>query len=145
MIKRLAALWPCLLLAACATSDVGSYTVPGESLSTSGRYYVIFSENDDRALHEMLRTAMIARGLDASSGFADRVPADATYIVEYGSQWQWDLTWYLLHLSVRIYEPNERLLIASAHSERTSLVRRPAEEVVAETLHALFHEGQKGE
>ena len=145
MCKRLTVLCASLLLAACATTDVGSYIVPGETLEPSGSYYIIFSETDDRALHEMLRTAMIARGLDASTGFADRVPPDATYVVEYGSQWQWDLTWYLLHLSVRVYEPDERLLIAAAHSERTSLVRRPAGEVVAETLNELFQENQQGE
>lgn len=145
MTKRLAGLCGSLFLAACATTDVGSYIVPGEALAPSGSYYIVFSENDERALHELLREGMIARELDASSGFADRVPADATYVVEYGSQWQWDVTWYLLHLSVRVYEPDERLLIASAHSERTSLVRRPAEEVVAETLNALFHENQEGE
>lgn len=145
MSKRLAGFCASLLVAACASSDVGSYTVPGEELARSGSYYIVFSENDDRALHELLRKAMIARGLDASSGFADRVPADATYLVEYGSQWQWDVTWYLLHLSVRVYEPDERLLIAAAHSRRTSLVRKPAEEVVTETLDSLFHQNQDEE
>lgn len=145
MAKRIPALCMSLVLTACASADVGSYVVPGESLAESGSYYIVFAADDDRALHELLREGMVARDLDASSGFADRMPEDTTYLVEYGSQWQWDVTWYLLHLNVRVYEPGTRLLIASAHSRRSSLVRKPPEEVVAEALNVLFDHDNEGE
>lgn len=127
-----------LSLSACATADVSSYVVPGETLDESGSWFIVFAENDERALHEKLRQEMVSRGLTASTGFADRVPEGTTYLVEYGSQWQWDVTWYLLDLSVRVYEPETRLLIASAHSVRTSLARKSSEQVVAETLDKLL-------
>lgn len=145
MAKRNWALCMLAALTGCATADVGSYLVPGEALAQSGRYYIVFSEEDDRAVHELLREEMIARGLDAASGFPDRMPQDTAYLVEYGSQWQWDATWYLLHLNVRVYEPDTRLLIASAHSQRTSLARRSPEEMVTETLNALFDQSEKEE
>lgn len=127
-----------LTLVSCATVQVGSYIVPGTALDTDGDYYIIFSENDQRMLHEILRKGMIKRGLSATSGFEDRMPESTNYFVEYSSRWQWDITWYLLEFNLRIYNPRTKLLVASAYSLRTSLQRRTPEEIVAETLAELF-------
>jgi len=128
----------CILLTSCVAVDVGGYIVPGEELNRAGKYYIAFSKDDQRALHESLREQISAKGLSVTSGFEDRMPQDTNYLVEYGTQWQWDVTWYLLNFSVRIYEPETRLLIASAHSLRTSLGRKTPDEIVAEVLNEMF-------
>ena len=127
-----------LLLASCVSIDTGGYVVPGEILDERGKYYIIFSEDDQQALHELLREGMVAKGLFVESGFEDRMPEGVTYRVEYGGQWQWDVTWYLLNFNVRIYDPESKLLIASAHSLRTSLGRKKPEDMIAESLDKIF-------
>lgn len=127
-----------VFLVSCVTVDVGGYVVPGEVLDREGEYYIVFYKEDQQALHELLRERMSAKGLSVASGFGDRMPEGTTYLVEYGGQWQWDVTWYLLNFSVRIYDPETKLLIASAHSMRTSLGRKKPEEIVTETLGKIF-------
>jgi hypothetical protein len=136
-MRKRAAIALCILSTACV-SDTGGYVVPGETLDEDGVFYIVFSKDDERALYQVLQEDMASRGLRVLSGFADRMPDDATYLVEYGSQWQWDITWYLLSFNIRIYHPETKLLIATANSMHTSVVRRPAEEVVSETLDQLF-------
>ena len=139
MIKRL--LFPILffLLVSCATVDIGGYIASDVNLSKQSNYYIVFSSRDEHALHELLRENMALRGYSVSSGFEDRMPEDTDYMLKYGSQWQWDITWYLLNLDVKVYHPDTKLLAASAHSQRTSLVRKPPEEVVVEALDQLFN------
>jgi len=139
MFKKIGLYIPILMfLTSCVTVDVGGYIVPGETLEREGKYYIVFSKNDQQALHETLRESMLSKGLSTKSGFNDRMPEDINYLVEYGGQWQWDVTWYLLNFNVRIYDPNTKLLIASANSLRTSLGRKKPEEIVSETLDQLF-------
>lgn len=125
------------LIAACSAAVTG-YVVPGATLQPEGAYYIVFNETDERGLHELLRQEFAAYRPDVSSGFADRMPADIEYRVEYDAQWQWDITWYLLVLTVRIYEPDTGLMVASASSTRTSGARIAPDKMVAEALAELF-------
>ncbi len=125
------------LVAGCSASVTG-FVVPGERLEPGGAYYIVFTERDDHGLHELLRKELSYYRPDTSSGFADRMPAETDYLVEYDAQWQWDITWYLLVLSVRIYDPATRLMIATASSTRTSGARTAPDKMVAEALAELF-------
>lgn len=125
-------------LSACVSVNVGSYVVPGETLDVEGSYYIVISDGDEHALYQLLKTNMLSKDLQVSFGKREDIPASATYLVEYGGQWQWDITWYLLNFDMRIYEPGSKLLIASSSSLRTSLARKSAEKIVVETLEELF-------
>ncbi len=127
-----------LSLSACVSVDVNGYIVPGETLEYDRQYYIVFSRNDEHALHDILERGMTVKGISVSTGFPDRMPLNTGYIVEYGGQWQWDVTWYLLNFNVRVYDPETKLLIASASSLRTSLGRKSPEEIVSETLSQIF-------
>ena len=127
-----------LSLTACVSVDVSRYIVPGETLDKEGSYHIVISENDGHDLHELLKTNMLSKGLFVSFGTREDMPDDVTYLVEYGGQWQWDISWYLLNFNIRIYQPGSKLLVASSNSLRTSLGRKSAERVVVETLEQLF-------
>ena len=132
-----------ILLSACATVDVGSYITPGTTLDVEDQYYIIFSGRDEQSLHQLLKTEIELRGYDVTSGFEDRIPEGTDYLIRYGGQWQWDVTWYLLNMDVKIYKPEPQLMVASAHSQRTSLVRKPASSMVKEVLDQLFSHQRK--
>ena len=127
----------CLALASCAI-DVGGYITPDSNLNKQANYYIFHSTRDERGLHELLRKNMEMRGYNVSSGSEDDLQENIDYVLRYGGQWQWDVTWYLLNLDIKIYHSETRLLAASAHSLRTSLVRRSSEGVVSETLDQIF-------
>lgn len=129
-----------LFLEGCVSVDVTGYVVPGETLEKGGGYYIVPSKDDMHGLNELLKEGLLAKGLLATSGIQDNMPEDIHYIVEYGGQWQWDITWYLLNFNVRIYHSETKLLIASANSLRTSLGRKSPKFIVSETLGKLFKE-----
>jgi hypothetical protein len=126
----------------CATVDVGSYIIPGETLDFDGHYYIIDSKDDERGVAKIIKTVMSEKGIKISSGSKEDLPEGVNYTIEYGSQWQWDVTWYLLNFDFRVYNSESNLFIASAHSLRTSLERREPEHIVTETLNTLFNFGE---
>ena len=126
------------MLSSCATVDVGSYIASDADLSKSSVYYIVFASEDEQGLHELLRENMSSRGYNVASGFEDRIPENVDYVLRYGGQWQWDITWYLLNMDLKIYHAENQLLAASAHSLRTSLVRKSTDEVISEVLDQLF-------
>lgn len=138
MIKRLFLSSVVFLLMSCATVDVGSYIASDANLSKHANYYIVLSSRDEQGLHKLLRENMASKGYAVSSGSEDLMPDGIDYMLKYGGQWQWDITWYLLNLDVKVYHPETKLLAASAHSQRTSLVRKPPKEMVTETLDQLF-------
>jgi hypothetical protein len=136
--KVMVVVFACFVWGACATHRTSGYVVPGETLDKNARYFVVIDLEDDRELNALLERGLATRGIEVSSGLIGTMPADAAYRVGYSGQWQWDITWYLLSFSIRIYGPESGLLIATASSLRTSLVRRPPAEVVSEVLNQLF-------
>jgi len=138
MIKKAGIVLLLLFLAGCASMEVTGYRVPGQTLSQTGKYYIAYGENDDHGLHSMIQREMEKRGLKTKVGFKSKMPRDTDYLVEYAAQWQWDITWYLLNFNVRISDPKTNLLIANGSSLRTSLVRKPPEVIVAETMEQVF-------
>lgn len=124
------------LLSACAT-NVGGYVVPGVQLQKDGRYFIKLRADDERGLGDLLQSQLESQGAIVN---VDEQPAvtDVDYIVEYGGQWQWDITWYLLNFDVRIFDAQTGLFVASASSLRTSIVRKEPSLVVDETLQQLF-------
>lgn len=130
-----------LILSACAAVDVSGYKVPGEDLKANGTFQIILPEGDDRGLSGIVANGLKARGL-ALAGEPKNERSGVDYKVQYGFQWQWDITWYLLNFDIRIYNAKTNLLVASAHSLRTSLVRKSPEEIVDETIEQIIKHGK---
>ncbi len=126
-----------LCLASCATQS-GGYIVPGESLDRAGKYHIVVAEEDRRLLYLILRDKLALRGISVTTASNDEIPQDLDFLVEYGSQWQWDLSWYLYEFNVRIYRAETKLLVASASSVRASLNRKPPAQMVDEVVFELF-------
>lgn len=121
----------------CSSASVNGYRVPNTDLHMDTTYFIVFDTNDERATHEMLKEEFIRLGVNAVSGFHDQIPEETKVVVQYGAQWHWDITWYLLELDVRLYDRRE-LLLASGNSRRYSLARKSPEVVVQETLNSIF-------
>jgi len=124
-------------LSGCVSNQSG-FVVPGESLVPSARYYVVKARDDERSLNEVIVRNLLAKGYSVSTGLREETPKAADYLINYGSQWQWDITWYLLDFDIRIYTHANNLFVASAHSEQTSLLRKPQDEIVASVINRIF-------
>lgn len=138
-MKFLKVLFPLviILLASCV-SDQSRYVVPGETLDKMAVYYVVKAENDERNLNASIVREMISNGFAVFTGIKDNAPIKTDYLINYGSQWQWDITWYLLDFDIRVYTKEHNLFVASANSQQTSLVRDDHSKVVANVINELF-------
>ncbi|GAB2876617.1 hypothetical protein ACCI51_13515 [Microbulbifer echini] len=124
-------------LTACS-SNQSQYIVPGVSLNKTDKYYVIRDNGDERNLDNLIVEALSDRGYTVSSGPKIDIPENINYLIYYGSQWQWDMTWYLLDFDLRVHTYTDNLFVASSNSWQTSLARKPHKEVISTAVDQLF-------
>jgi hypothetical protein len=119
-------------LAGCI-ADLESRKPVGTDLSNLKTFYIQKLPEEGRGVERMLADRLTQLGYVASYGIDGPVtPVDA--IISYKDEWWWDLSWYLLQLDIQIRDPQTKLILATGHSKRTSLVRKSSDEIVEDVL-----------
>ena len=75
-------------------------------------------------------------------GDGEMPPMPVDGIVTYQDKWMWDITMYMLQLSVQVRDPKSRMVLVTGESMRTSLVRKDPEGMVEEVLTEMFKGGK---
>lgn len=128
----------------CSIQNLDARLVPGSDLSTQASYYIIRHEQDTRSIDVTIAKQLKNMGLhNISSGTEINKPKDTDIIVLYEDRWMWDITNYLLFLKIQFRDANSDLLLARGKSYRTSLVRKSVDEMVQETLVAIFNTNKR--
>jgi len=128
----------------CSIQNLEARLIPGSDLSPQASYYVIRHEQDTRSIDVTIAKQLASMGLhNISSGTAINKPKDTDIIVLYEDRWMWDITNYLLFLKIRFRDADSDLLLARGKSYRTSLVRKSVDEMVQETLVAIFNTNKR--
>ena len=78
------------------------------------------------------------RGLTATDGPELQLPVKADAVVTYADKWMWDMTMYMLELTVTIRNPTNNFPLAVGNSFHTSLTRKSPEEMVDEVMTNIF-------
>jgi hypothetical protein len=125
-----------LTLAACAS--VQATKAPTADLSKIKTIYVQKLEGDGYNVYQVITAQLNARGFKAATGASADPPEPVDAIVTYVDRWMWDLTMYMIRLNIQVRDGKTRTILANAESYRPSLERRSTEEMVAETLDAIF-------
>jgi hypothetical protein len=128
-----------VVLTGCYVQYVNSRVLPDTVIGPDKTYYVVRHANDSRQIDLTVANEMRAMGLhQVSSGLAADMPANTEVVVLYEDRWMWDMTNYLWMLKIQFRDASNNVLIARGQSVRTSLVRKTVEEMVQETLVAVF-------
>lgn len=127
-----------LYLFGCAMAKVDSRVTPDTDLTTYSTYYVVRHTKDQRRLDEIIRDEMVLLGLDAESGPPDEQPAGIDVVVTYEDRWMWDMTNYLLTLTLDFRDADSNVLLATGQSYRPSLERKPPDFMAREILESIF-------
>lgn len=123
-------------LTACI-ANLESRKPAGTDLSNLKTFYVQKPPEEGRGVERMLADRLTRMGYVATYGIdGPATPVDA--IVTYKDDWWWDLSWYLLQLDIQIRDPQTKLILASGHSKRTSLVRKSSDEIVEDVLNEML-------
>lgn len=127
----------CLFLPACS-STLNAKKVPGVDLTRLKSLYVQKLPADERGIDRLIAGRLTQMGFQATNGDGDvpLMPVDG--IVTYQDKWMWDITMYMLQLSVQVRDPKSRMVLVTGESMRTSLVRKDPEGMVEEVLTEMF-------
>lgn len=126
-------------LTGCATKYTVARLLPNAAFSTVKTYYVVRHELDKRQIDVSIAREMAAMGIhNVSSGPEINKPGETDVIVLYEDRWRWDITNYLFLLKIQFRDASSNVLIARGKTLRTSLVRKSVDEMIQETLAAVF-------
>jgi len=112
--------------------------VPGADLSRLKTFYVQRLPADERGIEQLIAKELIKTGHMSSFGSEENPSSLVDAIVTYQDKWMWDITMYMLQLSIQIRDGKDRMVLATGQSLRPSLVRKSPEGMVEEVLGEIF-------
>jgi hypothetical protein len=112
--------------------------VPGVDLSRLKTFYVQRLPADERGIEQLIAKELTKTGYVSSFGSEETPSSLVDAIVTYQDKWMWDITMYMLQLSIQIRDGKDRTVLATGQSLRPSLVRKSPEGMVEEVLGEIF-------
>jgi hypothetical protein len=125
-----------LLASGCAINRATATVDPTADLSTIKSMYVTRYAPDDRGINLLITNKFKKMGYDVSTGVGKS--SDVDVIVTYIDKWVWDITMYMLELTITLRDPKTDFPLASGNSYHTSLSRKSPEDMVEEVINNIF-------
>ncbi len=125
------------LFSGCAKVVVTSDSDPSVELREIKKFYVQKFPPDKRGLEKIIAENLVKYGFEATYG-DDVFPAQIDAIVTYKDRWMWDITNYMIEISIELRDPESKFIFASGKSYRTSLARKSPEIMIDEVLRDIF-------
>lgn len=139
MFRRLqACVWLGVLLLLAGCANMTTTRSPEADLTKIKTIYVQKLQGEEANIDKLLVERLTAMGYQASSGLPEKPaqPTDAT--MTYVDNWMWDITMYMIRLTVHLRDGSSGAIIATTESYRPSLQRKSPEAMVEEVLNDLF-------
>ncbi len=126
------------LTSGCAINRATATLSPGTDLSTLKTAYVVKHDKDKYKINELIKTKLESKGYTVSTGPQLPSPGAADIAVTYIDKWVWDITLYMVELTIDFRNPKTNFPIASGNSLHTSLTRKSPEEMVDEVVNNIL-------
>jgi hypothetical protein len=126
------------LLSVGACASMNASHAPDANLKTLKTYYVVHVTEDDHNIDKLISTRLTSMGYTATSGENGTPPQPVDAVVNYVDHWMWDMSMYLLRLTIQVHDGKSGAVIASGESYRPSLQRKSPEAMVDEVLAEMF-------
>jgi hypothetical protein len=139
---RLAAIAGLLLATSGCINRLSANVTPDADLASRRTFHVVKHAEDTHAVNEKVVSKLVAMGRQATTGpEGSPTPAETQVLVAYVDKWAWDITMYMIELTITFRDPKTDFPIASGNAFHTSLTRRSPEEMVDEVLTEIFKGG----
>ena len=136
----IAAVLMALSLVGCANRATARID-PSSDLKSLKTMHVVKIPNETAGISTLIADDLRKRGYTVSESTEKVGTVDA--VVTYVDRWMWDITMYLLELTITIREPKTEFPMASGNSLHGSLTRKSAPEMVDEVMGNIFNEVKK--
>lgn len=147
MLKRIASIFALLcatfFVTGCAVNRASATLSPGADLTTVKSAYVVKQPKDTHGINDLIAANLEKRGYVVTKGPELSTPYKADVAVTYVDKWMWDITMYLLELTVNVRDPQTGFPVAVGDSLHTSLTRKSPPEMVDEVLDNVFKAQKK--
>lgn len=120
-----------------ATGTVDSST----DLSTLKTMYVKKHVDDNTNTNTFIADRLRSKGVTVTTG-PEVPPNGVDGVVTYVEKWMWDITMYMLELTVTIRDPKTDFPMASGNSYHTSLSRFSPKEMSNEVVDNIYKNGK---
>ncbi len=122
----------------CAINRATATIDPSVNLGSLKAMHVAKQPKDDNDIDVLIAEKLRSRGYNVTTGGEKPSAVDA--VVTYIDRWRWDITMYMLELTITIRDPKNDYPLASGKSYHTSLARKSPAEMVDEVLGNIFKE-----
>jgi hypothetical protein len=113
---------------------------PAADLLELKSVYVTKLAADGRGINNIIADKLRTMGYEVNTGTMP--PPGVDIVVTYADKWMWDITMYMLELTVVVREPETNYPLATGNSMHTSLTRKSPKEMVDEVINNIFkHKG----
>ena len=116
-----------------ATSNVDSTT----NLSALRTMHVKKNPTDEKDIDVLIADKLRSKGVAVTTG-SEAPPSSVDATVTYIDKWMWDITMYMLELTITIRDPKTDFPLATGNSFHTSLTRLTPTEMVNEVVDNIY-------
>lgn len=126
------------LITGCAVNRTSATLTPGTDLAAVKTAYVVKQPKDSRGIDDLIAANLEKRGYVVTKGPELTTPYKADVAVTYVDKWMWDITMYLIELTINLRDPKTGFPMATGNSFHTSLTRKSPPEMVDEVIDNMF-------
>lgn len=121
----------------CAVNRATATVDPSTNLSALKTMYVKKIPDESRGINVLIADKLATKGVKVTTGEAPP-PSGVDAVVTYVDKWMWDITMYLLELTITIRDPKTDFPLATGNSYHTSLTRLSPPEMVNEVVDNIY-------
>jgi len=125
------------LTTGCANLATGSVS-PSTNLSALKTMFVKHYPSDNSGVNLEIADKLRSKGVTVTTG-PEAPSKNYDAIVTYIDKWMWDITMYMLELTITIRDPKNESLMATGNSYHTSLTRKSQTEMVDEVVNSIYN------
>ena len=120
----------------CAVNRATGSVDPSANLTSLKTMYVKKIPADD-STYTLIADKLRSKGVTVTTG-SDAAPSNVDAVVTYIDKWMWDITMYMLELTITIRDPKTDFPLATGNSYHTSLTRLSPKEMVDEVVDNIY-------
>lgn len=124
------------VLSGCAVNRATATVDPSADLAAIKTMHVVRLQEDGYDVNVLIADKLKSMGYQVTTSTDRRSDVDA--IVTYWDKWMWDITMYLLELTITIRDPATDYPLATGNSFHTSLTRKSPQGMVDEVVGNIF-------
>jgi len=123
-------------LSGCAVNRATATVDPSANLDSIKTIHVKKFGPDKHSLDTLIAGKARNMGFTATTG--ETPAANTDVLITYIDKWMWDITMYMIELTIQVRDPKTDFTLAVGNSYHTSLTRKSPAEMVDEVMTNIF-------